>query len=140
MEAHDEGFARNLTRIFGPGSLFEGMGEHSLKAVSLSDDKQQIVFEFTEGENVVFGVEGDCCSRSWIEHLDVPKDVIGEKIIGVEDARMDRNGEGDSGDDDKEYSECLQIYNTKFVTLKGCIVLEYRNSSNGYYGGYLVRL
>lgn len=38
------------------------------------------------------------------------------------------------GSDDYRYREheCLQVYQTHFKTAKGDIVLEYRNSSNGY--------
>lgn len=39
--------------------------------------------------------------------------------------------------EDEEY-EYLQFYGFKLQTEKGDVVIEYRNSSNGYYGGDLV--
>lgn len=143
----DEGFGRNIRKLFGNGSDYEGMGDAPLSAVVLGDDKETITFCFEGGFEARFRVEGDCCSHSWIEHLDVPPYVIGEKLISVEDARTDdltedRVANPMIGSDEYRYPqhECLQAYKTIFRTAKGDIVLEYRNSSNGYYGGYLVRV
>ncbi len=36
--------------------------------------------------------------------------------------------------DEKEY-DCLQFYGYKITTDKGDATIEFRNSSNGYYGG-----
>lgn len=138
----DEGFERNLRQIFGDDGLYEELGGRPLKSVTLSDDKSRIVFAFTEGPDVAFSVEGDCCSSSWIEHLDVPPDVIGEVLVGVEDAAgvpWDGHTCAPCDPGNKCGHDVLAVYNTRFRTAKGDIVLEYRNDSNGYYGGYLVR-
>jgi hypothetical protein len=46
--------------------------------------------------------------------------------------------EQDMGETDGENSwDCIRVYQTSFATPKGEIVVEYRNSSNGYYGGWL---
>lgn len=133
----DGGLGRNIAAIFDDGEMFAGMGAHPLKLVSLSEDRSAITFEFDGAPAVSFGVEGDCCSSSWIEHLDVPPDVIGEVIISVEDSDgVPWDGHDCKGGCGHDY---LQVYNTRFKTAKGDIVLEYRNDSNGYYGGYLVR-
>jgi hypothetical protein len=70
---------------------------------------------------------------SWIEHLEAPDSVAGREIVEVTDEVMSREDDGDY--------ECLQSYQTKFRLDNGeTITLEYRNESNGYYGGYVVRL
>lgn len=99
-----------------------------IRAVVLAPDKCSIRFEFQDGAAQVFGVEGDCCSRSWIEHLTVPDDVDGAELVTVTESMMET--------DDHEH-ECLKVYSTTFRTNRGDIVVEYRNSSNGYYGGWL---
>lgn len=33
--------------------------------------------------------------------------------------------------------ECIKYYGFKITTSKGHIIIDYRNSSNGYYGGSL---
>lgn len=104
-----------------------------LKSVDLSADKARITFAFADGTTQAFGVSGDCCSNSWIEHMETPGDVDGAKVLAVE--------ESDVVVDDSPAAvaehEHLQVYQTFFRTDKGTITLEYRNSSNGYYGGSL---
>ena len=118
---------------------FENMLNRPLKSVQLDSEKTEIVFEFQDGSSRKFGVGGDCCSTSWIEHLETPDSILGATITAVEE------GYGvpwDGHECEKSLPKCshesLSVYNTKFRTDKGEIVLEYRNNSNGYYGGYLV--
>jgi hypothetical protein len=109
---------------------FKNMLNRKISRVMLDTARDRITFKFQDGFERSFGVEGDCCSSSWIEHLEMPNDIAGATLLEVEDVGA---GEIDSPD-----HECLQVYNTRFKTDRGEIVLEYRNSSNGYYGGYLV--
>jgi hypothetical protein len=116
---------------------FENMLNKPLASVSLPGDKGTIVFRFKDGTSRAFGVEGGSCSRSWIEHLETPDSVDGAIIQSVED------GGGVPWDGHKCKRkvcrhDCLEVYNTKFRTDRGDIVLEYRNDSNGHYGGNLV--
>lgn len=143
------GFGRMVNAMFENGSTYAGMGAAPLVAVVIDDEKEHVTFKFDGAPDVVFRVEGDCCSSSWIEHLDVPPDCIGEKLVSVEDGdgvpwdghecvpkKADEDGYAYGNECDHDH---LKVYNTKFVTAKGTVVLEYRNDSNGYYGGYLVR-
>lgn len=114
---------------------FKNMLNRKIAAVTLSADREQIVFQFQDGFSRAFGVEGDCCSSSWIEHLEMPGDIVGATLLDVDDSApitQDHPEHDDGGE--------ISVYNTAFKTDKGEIVLEYRNSSNGYYGGYLVDL
>jgi hypothetical protein len=140
MNKQDEGFARNL-RLFGPWELYEGMDGRPLYKVELSDDKSEVSFTFQDGGRVSFGAKGDCCSQSWIEHLEAPDDVNGRTLVSVEDDRMETDEEPPVSTDECYYDDYLQVYQTIFRLDNGeSIKLEYRNTSNGYYGGYLVRL
>lgn len=100
-----------------------------LVSVEVSDDKEVVTFRFTDGF-VSYAAEGHCCSQSWIEHITVPPDIAGAEITHWAENEM---GEVDNADD----WETIRVYQQSFRTDKGDIVLEYRNSSNGYYGGYL---
>jgi hypothetical protein len=121
----------------------EAMVGRKIESVTLDKDKDLITFRFQDGHEQSFGVEGDCCSHSWIEHLERPLGLEGATLTGHESG-----GTVDATDDDKENPkqegseyrthECLQVYQDVFHTDRGDIVLEYRNSSNGYYGGSLV--
>lgn len=129
-------FGRNIQALFGAGSLFHGMGEKPLSSVLLDAASEVLTFKFEDGTQARFSVEGDCCSHSWIEHMEVPQDVAGRTLVSVEDSPMETP-------DTVEQSEweVVQSYRTTFRLDNGeAITLEYRNSSNGYYGGYLVRL
>lgn len=129
----DEGFTRNLRKVFGPWGTYRGM-DKPLHKVSLNDAKNMVTFYFQDGTVAEFGVEGDCCSHSWIEELTVPESVEGLIPVDVEDYCF-----GQEWLEPEEYT-LRQSYKTVFRLSNGeSITLEYRNDSNGYYGGFLVR-
>lgn len=109
-----------------------GMMGKPLASVEVSVDKELLTFTFQDGSTAAFRAEGDCCSSTWIEHLTVPDDMAGSVLEAVI--------EGEPTEEQHPEHECLQTYKTTFRTPKGDIVVEYRNASNGYYGGYLVRV
>jgi hypothetical protein len=115
---------------------FDNMLNRKLASVVLDKSRDVITFSFQDGFERRFSVEGDCCSHSWIEHLEMPGDIVGATLLSVDDS-------GPVVQDHDEHDEeqgggCISVYNTSFKTDRGEIILEYRNSSNGYYGGYLV--
>lgn len=111
---------------------FTNMLNRPLASVALNTS-DEVVFTFQDGGIRRFGVYGDCCSHSWIEHLEMPGPIAGARILSVEDSAPITQ-DHDQHDDDGEIS----VYNTSFKTDRGAIVLEFRNSSNGFYGGFLV--
>jgi len=92
-------------------------------------DKDYISFVLGNDEVVTFYTDGDCCSESWIEHFSDIKNVIDSKILEITETDMGELAHPDH--------ECLSLYGVKFKTSKGYADLEFRNSSNGYYGGSL---
>lgn len=102
--------------------------------VILDKSGDLVTFHFTDGFVRQFSVSGDCCSSSWIEHLEQPNDVNGAELLSVTDSAPISQ---DHATNDPIH-ETIVVYNTVFRTTKGDITLEYRNASNGYYGGYLV--
>lgn len=110
-----------------------------LSSVTLSPDKETVTFRCTDGEDYAFGVQGDCCSVSWIEHLEMPDNVLNATVTQILRAEMDGTDKlMNCREDGTREHESLAVYNTTFRTDRGDIVLEFRNSSNGYYGGYIV--
>ena len=119
----------------------------TLSGVSLNPEKDEITFTFTDGSSKRLGTEGDCCSSSWIEHLEAPPDVFGAVITAIDEPEMPPHDNHEClarVGEDAYGNECvhdvLAVYHTRFRTDKGDIVLEYRNDSNGYYGGSLTDL
>ena len=107
----------------------------TLTAIYLSDDNESLKFEFTEGEPLVVGTEGDCCSYTWIENIENPEAVIGSPVLVAEDISMPEATEPSTK---IEYHDSIAFYGFKISTLKGTCTIDYRNNSNGYYGGNLV--
>jgi hypothetical protein len=95
---------------------------------TLSSDKRILTLHTLIGD-IVLEAWGDCCSESWIEHLSVPK--LPATILSVEDKDL---GECMSDGSRQDYD---QAYSTILKTSQGDFEIEYRNSSNGYYGGWL---
>ncbi len=118
---------------------FANMIGKPLAECRLDDDKQRVVFVFKDGSRRAFGVAGDCCSVSWIEHLETPPDLDGAVIESVRDSDELPPWDGHDCTPPRACDhDCLTVYHTVFGTNRGEIVLEYRNDSNGYYGGFLV--
>lgn len=106
-----------------------------LNKISVNADKTFLVLNLThptDGDTKVFGdVEGECCSESWIEHISLPV-ALPATITGVEDLDFPDLSTWDN----PEY-EFLQFYGFNIHTDKGSLTIDYRNDSNGYYGGQI---
>ena len=70
---------------------------------------------------------GDCCSESWVEHINVPyipftiSDVVEKELGEAVGTRQDVD----------------LLYVSSLISERGgSFIIEFRNSSNGYYGGY----
>lgn len=104
----------------------------TLTGVKLAKDKEAILFQTTEGE-IVARCDADCCSYTWIESVE---NTIREFPAVVSAANDIEDGLPETIENDPEY-DCLQFYGFKIATDRGVLVIDYRNSSNGYYGGSL---
>ena len=93
-----------------------------------SDDGETLVMALADGRTASMSVEGDCCSRSWIEYVSDDSWRRGP-ITAFADGGQVADWERDS--------ETIKVYQVTFKTEFGSIVAEFRNESNGYYGGYL---
>lgn len=99
--------------------------------VVVSPNGESISLGLSDGKVVTATAYGDCCSHSWIENVDLPALGFPCTVTAVEDVDMP----GEEYDADEH--ECLQFYGCRISTDKGDILIDYRNSSNGYYGGSL---
>lgn len=142
---HEQGMGRMISELFGSAeSEYLPLVGRKLKSVKVINDRGTLVFEFADGA-ISYLATGDCCSHTWIEHLEVPAGIEGAEISGVTDhpvidATEDNDKNPITSPESDWYQrehECLQLYQTVFHTNKGDISTEYRNSSNGYYGGRL---
>ena len=102
--------------------------------MTISDDGEQITFDCADRPSVTLKTYGDCCSYTWIESLDAPDALLGT-VRSVEDIDMPNLGNIDGS----KHTDVDQVayYGLKIVTERGVCVIDYRNDSNGYYGGSL---
>lgn len=101
-----------------------------------------VVFTFDDGTKAEFETSAGCCSRSWIEHFDAPSDAVGSVFRGVEERDVDNFWAKERDEEYDEYNrgDIIKVYETVFLTDHGRITCEYRNASNGFYGGSLDRV
>ena len=102
----------------------------TIKSLWLSDDKTYMKVCTDKGD-YCFIAEGDCCSSSWIEHFENVAMLFDNKIDEIQDITS-------FVDEEDITDECVQVYGIKFIVLgRGTAILEFRNGSNGYYGGWI---
>lgn len=99
--------------------------------IKIANDKEAILFICEDGE-VKALCDAECCSSTWIEHIELPALGLPALVVAVDD--LDLPG----SDDNHPGHYCLQVYGCKITTDKGDLVIDYRNASNGYYGGNLL--
>lgn len=89
------------------------------------------VFFYCKDREKPYGFEtmGDCCSRTWIENFDDYKNIKG--VVTEVNCLPQRK---DSYDDD---GDTIAFYGYSFMVGNKSYELDFRNSSNGYYGGSL---
>lgn len=116
-------------------SDYERLIGEDIQAFKLKKDGSQLTLYFNGKRSAVLVPEGDCCSYTWIESID-NEDALNGKILSVEDIEMPDLGNIDG----KRYEgvDEVQYYGLKIVTENGDCVIDYRNSSNGCYGGTIV--
>lgn len=110
---------------------FEALVGKKIKAVYGGKGETYIGF-LTDKGYIEYGCEGDCCSSSWFEHISGIEYLVGATVKETEEISLDS-----ITDEDQVGHECLQSYGFQLITDKGYFSIDLRNSSNGYYGGWV---
>jgi hypothetical protein len=106
---------------------------HNELMTELAINEDNTVLRFTDcfGIQHHFMAVGDCCSQSWVEHIDGVEVLSSATITEMEDV----GGDEDETLCNQDGHEYVKVYFFKFKTTLGYATIEMRNSSNGYYGG-----
>lgn len=104
----------------------------TLTGIMIAADREALLFQTTDGD-VPVGVDADCCSYTWIEHVELPALGFPALVTAVGDLAMPDGKTSPFRPD----TDVVAFYGCKISTDKGEIVIDYRNDSNGYYGGNL---
>lgn len=102
----------------------------TITGIKIADDQKALLFQTTAGD-VIARTDGDCCSNSWVEHVELPAMGFPAVVLKVADLELPQPTKQED-----EY-EVVAVYGYKITTDKGDITIDFRNSSNGYYGGNL---
>jgi len=98
----------------------------------LSDGLHFIKFITDEGEEFVYEALADCCSESWFHHVLGADALLGNIVkTAVEFPAL--------AIDENEFTRQAMdlLYKVMLMTDQGFTDIEFRNSSNGYYSGWL---
>lgn len=99
----------------------------TIQRMMIAADKMALLFVLDDTTELVARVDADCCSHTWIESVELP--ALGFPCVVQTVADLELNTDADHKDGE------LAFYGLKIVTDKGDIIIDYRNESNGYYGG-----
>lgn len=120
--------------MYGLNDEFDTLKGKTVKSIRMDSDYAILMFD--DGTHQTLTVEGDCCSYSYFTDFVGVAKLIGAPILSVEEVSVDADALGIKDYEPDSY-ECIQIYGYKFVTELGESTLVFRNSSNGYYGGWM---
>ncbi len=101
--------------------------DKTITEVFIAKDKMAMKFIVSEEVEVLCEDDGGC-SATWIEHVLFPVLGLPANVTAVEDVPLRNWSYGQDGHE-------LKKYGCRIVTDKGDLFFEYRNESNGYYGG-----
>lgn len=102
----------------------------TIQNIKIAEDKLALLFVLDNEECLVVGVDTDCCSYMWVESVEMPVLGFPATVFSVRDLEMPDLG-------DLPGCDVVAYYGCEISTNKGAIVIDYRNDSNGYYGGNL---
>jgi len=102
----------------------------TINKIMIAEDKQALLFSCEDGEHIA-RTDGDCCSYSWVEHIELPALGFPATVQSVDDLPMPQVDSSENKDGE------ICVYGCKITTDRGEIIIDYRNLSNGYYGGNL---
>lgn len=104
----------------------------TLFAVAVSDDGESTLrLTFAAGETLHLVTGADCCSESWWADVIGAASCYGAAITGARALELP-----DPGEDGRSRQDVDEVYGYALDTTAGTVTLAFRNSSNGYYGGW----
>jgi len=107
----------------------------TFKQVTLSDDREYIIFETTEGEVYKMFHSQSCCEHVYIESITGDlQDLVDSPILRAEEAFSGENPLVYYVDNYEIESESFTWTFYKLATVKGWVDIRWYGSSNGYYG------
>lgn len=104
----------------------------TIQSLEIDGNEQHYLRFKTNQGDVIYEAVGDCCSESWFYHVLGVDGLLNQRVVEIVNVEM-----GDAPDDGLGRQDVDSLYGIRLVTTRGYVDIEFRNSSNGYYGGWL---
>lgn len=112
--------------------VMQNLVGRKVRKLFVSDDQTVLVFKLGRGE-ALYECEGDCCSYTWVADIVGVDRLLGQTVLKAEWMEVEAVEDGRSRQEEDAF------YGIKLTTTGGYVDIVYRNSSNGYYGGWMGR-
>jgi hypothetical protein len=103
-----------------------------ITGLRINEDQSILAFDTDQGV-VAYATYGDCCSETWFADITGVSALIGGTVHTADEVSMD----GYNVEDGRTRQYYDEVYGVKLTTDKGYADIVFRNSSNGYYGGWI---
>ncbi len=104
-----------------------------VEALLIDGGQQRLVF-VCHGLTVLWTVVGDCCSESWFADIVDVDHLFSAEVTAIAVVPLPAWVNTDDGRGRQETDEA---YGYRVTTERGYVDIIFRNSSNGYYGGWM---
>lgn len=113
-----------------------------VNSISVNDGESVLKFSTDQGDKF-FVAYGDCCSESWFADIIIDRDFKGQRVVEVIELELPEFVQKLIESDGRTRQEYDAVYGFKIKLkddkswLQNSIEIIFRNSSNGYYGGWV---
>lgn len=107
----------------------------TIESIEIQAQGQYYLRFYTDDGVFIYETIGECCSETWFYSVSGFEALIGFKITSVETIVYSEEKLLSLDTDGKCRQMFDRIYGFKLTTENGYADIEFRNSSNGYYGG-----
>ena len=115
------------------GTMNNLVGKRILSVAIVGDE---LHFTPNDGPVIKYRTEADClCAHTWWESIDNEDALDNAVVISTENCDMPEEPEDPGEPEDPDDYTVIKYYGVKIHTDKGDCTIDFRNSSNGYYGG-----
>jgi hypothetical protein len=106
-----------------------------INALVVKNQRDGSLLDFVCGPRIIrWAATGDCCSESWFADVAGVDALIDREVTAVEEIPLP---DWVNVDDGRGRQEEDKAYGYRITTTHGYCDVVFRNSSNGYYGGWM---
>ena len=118
--------------MYNEDELFKDLVGKVVYGLSVSEGQHYLVMHTSNG-HVVYETEADCCSETWFADITGIQCLVGREVREAKFVELPYYDVLDG----RTRQESDQAYGFEIGTDRGKCVIVFRNSSNGYYGGWM---